>query len=55
MFSKRAHVSVAVILKRGPSGRDLAELGWELGGDVARFLKTTHAAPDSSSDPQKVG
>lgn len=54
MFRERAHISVAIFL-RGPSGKDSTDLGWELGRDVAQFLKTTHAAPDSSSDPQKAG
>lgn len=52
--SVKERIFVAIVL-RGPNGKDCTDLGWELGGDVAQFLKTTHAAPDSSSDPQKAG
>lgn len=37
------------------SGKAPTDLGWELGGGVAGFLKTTQAAPDSSAGPQKAG
>lgn len=33
--------------------RTIIDFGWEVDGNVARFLKRTHAAPTSSNGPQK--